>query len=271
MKQVRFAWHEGKRGALTTSWDDGTIHDRRVVETFNRHGIRGTFNLNSACLGDKAAQTGWYDRIGPDEVKSLYAGHEVACHGVTHPWLQQLADDQIRMEFIEDRRALERLVGYPVRGLALPFGTWDDRVLRIAVECGILYSRPVTATSLFSLPNNFMDWQTTCHHKANLPELWQKFQKTPHPDKLFYLWGHSYEFDKDKNWNVIEAFAELAGADRNTWHATNMQVYDYVTAWRSLQFSVDLDVIRNRSALPLWFKAGNDLCRIGPGEVVAVK
>ena len=40
----------GKRKALTMSYDDGTVHDRRLVEIFNRHGIRGTFHLNSSWL-----------------------------------------------------------------------------------------------------------------------------------------------------------------------------------------------------------------------------
>ena len=35
----------GKHKALTMSYDDGKLQDRRLVEIFNRYGIRGTFNL----------------------------------------------------------------------------------------------------------------------------------------------------------------------------------------------------------------------------------
>lgn len=36
----------GKHNVLTMSYDDGRLEDRRLVELFNRYGIRGTFNLN---------------------------------------------------------------------------------------------------------------------------------------------------------------------------------------------------------------------------------
>jgi hypothetical protein len=268
MKQIEFRWPEGKTGALTTSWDDGTIHDRRLVEILNRHGLKGAFNLNSGRLGRKVRS--WHEIIAAAEVQALYAGHEVACHGVTHPSLQELADDQIRAELLEDRRSLERLVGYPVRGLALPNGSWDRRVLRIAKECGLVYSRPTTRHDNFFLPLDFMDWHTTAHHKTDLTSLWKKFSACRRPAKLFYLWGHSYEFDNDQNWPLIEDFAALAGPSEKVWHATNMQICEYVTAWRNLQFTADLDRTRNISHLKLWYAYENDVFSIRPNETVAV-
>ena len=268
MKRIEFRWFEGKAGALTSSWDDGTIHDRRLVGIFNQSGLKGTFNLNSGRFGDEPK--GWHARVSASEVKLLYEGHEVACHSVTHPSLQELADDQIRAELLEDRRQLERLVGYPVRGMALPNGSWDHRVLRIAKECGIVYSRPVTRHGGFTLPLDFMDWHTTTHHKTDLAALWQKFMESGRPSKLFYLWGHSYEFDQDKNWPLIEDFAALAGNADNVWQATNMQVYEYVMAWRNLQFSVDMDQVRNTSHLTLWYALGGAILMIKPGETVEI-
>lgn len=42
----------GVMKALTLSYDDGVVHDRRLVEICNRYGLRGTFNLNSGTLGN---------------------------------------------------------------------------------------------------------------------------------------------------------------------------------------------------------------------------
>ena len=44
------AFPGGKRKALVLSYDDGRVEDRRLVEIFNRHGLRGTFHLNSGNL-----------------------------------------------------------------------------------------------------------------------------------------------------------------------------------------------------------------------------
>ncbi len=35
---------------------------------------------------------------------------------------------------------------------------------------------------------------------------------------LFYLWGHSYEFEADENWNVIEEFAAYTGNRDEIWY-----------------------------------------------------
>lgn len=37
----------GKFKALTMSYDDGVIDDERLVNIFNKYGIKGTFNINS--------------------------------------------------------------------------------------------------------------------------------------------------------------------------------------------------------------------------------
>lgn len=272
MNRIDFAWPEGREGALTTSWDDGTEFDRQLVEIFNQNGIKGTFNLNSGKLGSVRTENGWNNYIRADEVKSLYSGHEVAVHTVSHPWLQRQADDMILSEVIEDRANLEKLVGYPVRGMALPFGSQDARVGAILKAAGIVYVRPVQQSGYrFDLPGDFMNWTVTCHHKADLPALWQEFMASKrNTDKLFYLWGHSYEFNNDDNWQAIEAFSQLAGQASNIWHATNIEIYDYVTAWRNLRCSVDVSSLQNITATRVWFLHQGRLQSIAPGETVNI-
>ena len=46
MKNIYYCFPQGKAKALTMSYDDGREQDRKLVEIFNRYGIRGTFNLN---------------------------------------------------------------------------------------------------------------------------------------------------------------------------------------------------------------------------------
>ena len=47
---------EGKQSAFTLSYDDGQIYDRKLVEMFNRYGLKGTFHLNSGTIGTKNEQ-----------------------------------------------------------------------------------------------------------------------------------------------------------------------------------------------------------------------
>src|SRR5690242_1247754 len=86
----------GKRVAVTTSWDDGRVYDRRIVASFNEWGLKGTFNLNSGRL-TRTGQPAPADSKGhldACEVAELYQGHEVAIHTATHPWLERLDPSQ---------------------------------------------------------------------------------------------------------------------------------------------------------------------------------
>ena len=138
----------GVRRALTMSYDDGPDFDYRLVELFNRYGIRGTFHLNSGRLGKK-------DSVKKEDVASLYRHHEVSSHTVTHPFLDQIPDGTVLREILRDRRMLEGLCGYPVRGMSYPFGRYTEHAISLLRGCGIEYSRTVEATGSFDLPEDF--------------------------------------------------------------------------------------------------------------------
>jgi peptidoglycan/xylan/chitin deacetylase (PgdA/CDA1 family) len=264
MNPVSFSWPEGKSGALTTSWDDGTCHDRRLVDILNRNGLKATWNLNARRMLAEPAET----VVQADEARSLYAGHEIACHAYSHPHLEEIPEEAVKAEMIADRRHLEAIAGYPVRGMALPYGSYDARVVRLLRECGILHSRTTAAHDRFGLPGDFLEWHPTCHHRADLAGLWTKFVENRSPTKLFYLWGHSYEFPRDDNWETIEEFAATAGAAADIWKATNMEVALYVAAWRQLWCSLDLTSVYNPSATTVWFHANGKLRSCAAGETL---
>jgi len=263
---IHFSWPQGLTGALTTSWDDGTIYDRELIPILNQFGLKGTFNLNSGKFGLSAAQSGWKEYVRADEVFQLYSGHEVAVHTVNHPHLTGLSDAGIQFELLEDRRALEALVGYPVCGMAYPFGVYDQRVMQIAREADFVYSRGVKAGEVFALPDDFLQWTPTCHFSADLRTLWKNFLAAKTPDKLFYLWGHSYEFAEQNNWQIIKDFAEMTASTPGIWHAANFQVYEYLKAWQDLEISSDGKVAHNPSRHTVWARQDQRLIELPPGD-----
>ena len=53
------------------------------------------------------------------------------------------------------------------------------------------------------------------------------------------------------------------------WYATNMEIYDYVTAYRSLVHSADGSVVYNPTLKDIWFKIDKGETRhIAPGETL---
>lgn len=271
MKDIKYLFPQGKSKAFTLSYDDGVLQDFRLVEIFNKFNLKATFNLNS---GIQSEDNFWMAngtairRINKSEIHDLYKGHEVAVHSLTHPSLADLPRELIVEEVLKDKENLEELFGYSVRGMAYPYGTYNQTVIEVLRELGIEYSRTVHQHESFELPEEPLEWKTTCHHKnPKLMELADSFVNSDSGDlSLFYVWGHSYEFDLDNNWELIEKFCKQISNRSDIWYATNIEIIDYIKAQRKLEFSDDFTEVTNPSETVLWIGLNDSLVEIKPGE-----
>jgi len=268
----------GRAKALTLSYDDGVEQDMRLVEIMNRHGLKGTFNLNSGLYapeGTAYPKGQIHRRMTERQVTETFlnSGHEIAVHALTHPFLEQLPPAMVAREILKDRKNLERQFGTIVRGMAYPYGTYSDGVIKTIRSCGIVYARTVESSFSFKLPTDWLRLKPTCHHDSGeLMPLAKKFaEESPRHDPwLFYLWGHSYEFEANNNWHIIEEFARYMEGREDIWYATNIEIYDYVDDFNRLQFSVEGTRVRNPSARRIWFECDGRPYEIGPGETLEI-
>ena len=86
--------------------------------------------------------------------------------------------------------------------------------------------------------------------------------------RLLYIWGHSYEFDRDNTWERMENFCKMAGNNEEVWYATNIEIKDYITAMRNLVFSADQKIVFNPSAQTVWFGVDGEVMSIKGGETI---
>ena len=268
----------GLKKCLTLSYDDGVEQDAELISILNLHGIKCTFNLNSGCFapeGTTYPEGTIHRRMPLSQCKLLYSEgeHEVAVHCLTHASLVECTNDQIVWEVMKDRENLEREFGGIIRGMAYPYGSYSDRVVEALRSCGILYSRTVHSTHDFSIPQDWLRLGATCHHNdPQLMTLADRFLKENFPfgSRLFYLWGHSYEFEADNNWHVIEAFAEKMGGHEDIWYATNIEVCKYHKAFQQLEFNADSTLCHNPTDIPLWFDRNFKSYCVQPGETITL-
>ena len=266
----------GKSRALTLSYDDGVRQDLRLVQILKQYGLKGTFNINAGLFLPEETEIpegSTSGRLKRSEVLSAYPEEfcEVACHGYTHPWLEQCDPAYAVREVMDDRSALEEMFGRRIQGMAYPYGTYNDQVVDILRNCGILYSRTVTSTEQFNMPTDWLRMSATCHHdNPKLMELADRFLNgTPYPaPRLFYVWGHSYEFDKNDNWHVIEQFAEKMGGREDVWYATNMEIYEAWLDFQRLESTADGHLVYNPNARSVWFIASGKTYEVKSGEAV---
>jgi len=269
----------GVEKALTFSYDDGVEQDVKLIEIFQKYHLRATFNLNS---GQYAPEGTVYPagqihrRMTEAQVSKLYArdGIEVAVHGSTHPWLDHMPMNMCTKDLLDDREKLEKQFGTIVRGMAYPFGTYNDDVVDCMRSVGIVYSRTVHSSHAFDMPTDWMRLPATCHH--NDPELMNLGKRFLEGSgwgrpQMFYLWGHSYEFEEKNNWEVIEEFANLMANRQDIWYATNIEIYNYQDAFKRLLFSMDGKLVTNPSACDLWFFLNGKTYQIKGGETLKIQ
>ena len=229
----------GKMKALTFSYDDGVGQDVRLIEMFNKYGLKGTFNLNSKLLGRKENKSEIMGKLidrptaAPEDVKYIYEGHEVAGHTLGHPLLPAIEDDNEIIHQVEDDRVkLSELCGYEVVGFAYPCGgqNHDDRVAKIIREnTGIKYCRTIISNYSFDLQEDLYKFKPTAYHFLDfkkLFELGEKFinMKADTP-QIFYVWGHAYEFDiRDGDWERMEEFCKMMSGHDDIFYGTNKEV-----------------------------------------------
>lgn len=279
-RYVYMRFPNGKSRALTLSYDDCVESDIRLMEIMDRYGLKGTFNLNGGLYapeGKTWPQGHIHRRMSKEMATEVFAksGHEVAVHGYEHQSLAEIPAVLATADVLRDRLALEEQFGRVIRGMAYANGSYNDEVVQILKNCGIAYARTTVATRDFKIPTDWLRLPATCHHAdPRLMELCEQFITTDErKPRLFYLWGHSYEFDRDENWNVIEEFAAYMGNRDDVWYATNMEIYEYVEAYRALQFSAACNHVYNPTAKTVCFlvrkSPESTLVTVEPGQTVS--
>ena len=257
----------GKHKALTMSYDDNRVEDRRLVKIFNENGIRGTFNVNAGLI-----ERPEWPHVTVEEMPELYKGHEIASHTFTHPTIERCDLVHVSQQVLDDRTRLEGIFGYPVRGLAYPNGSYSPDIEQLLPSLGIRYARVVETTGGFGLPKNPYEWKGTCHHNKNLLEKGEEFLKLFKKQYLYlmYVWGHSYEFTDKDNWDVMERFCGMVGGKDDIWYCTNIEVIDFMDVMKRLQFAADGSFVYNPSAADAWLSVDGDIVCVKGGTQLSL-
>ena len=282
MNRVLLRFPNFKAKAFTLSYDDGVRQDKRLVSIMKRYNIKGTFNINSGRFSDEyAGEEKGHMTI--DEALELYKcdNCEVAVHGVEHLSLAESPTELAVYDIISDRLNLENIFGGIIKGMAYANGSLSDDVVNILKCCGINYSRTTLSTESFIIPENWLKLNPTCHHdNPRIFDLAKTFIETDYTNAyfwgrkplLFYVWGHSYEFDNNNNWERIEKLLEYVSNKDDVWYATNGEIYNYVKAYDSLIFSVDGKTITNPTSTDVYLSyIGNINVLVPKGETITIK
>ena len=283
MRTVFMRYPGGKPKALTFSYDDGVPQDRRLAKLFDNYGIKATFNFNCEYVSK--------ENFTKEQIKEYFLskGHEIAVHGANHRANGNLRPIEGIRDVLDCRLELEEKCDCIIRGMAYPdsginqmgnFGSYE-MIKQYLIELDIAYSRTLgNDNNSFMLPTDFYAWMPTAHHNnSQIMEYIDEFLKldistkvyhATRVSRLLYIWGHSYEFDDNDNWEHIEKICKKLANNDELWYATNIEIYDYIQAYKSLRYSADGHKVYNPTLLTIWLDVDGKLYNVKSGEVIGI-
>ena len=226
-------YKNGLKKALTFSFDDGVIDDIRLVELLNKYGLKSTFNLNSGMLSNRRVKWVFRDvksvrSLYYSEAPDLYNGHEIASHTINHVEPCEVEPIAFYNEMLLDKVYLEALYKTEIKGMAFPYGGYNDEVVELVKKIGHLYARTTKSTYSFEFPSELPLLHPTCRfNDARLFELADEFiNSNPKEKTVFYVWGHSFEFITEEDWIRFEEFCKKISGKDDIYYCTNSQLFE---------------------------------------------
>jgi peptidoglycan/xylan/chitin deacetylase (PgdA/CDA1 family) len=218
----------GRKHAIFTTWDDGSIMDLAVAEMLKKHGFRGTFLMNRSSEVNKRLS----------ELEAL--GMEVGSHSWSHPSYYVSGYDRSYAESANMRKFLEGTLGHPVISFAYPYGyqpAYDesgDYVTRSVEASGYWFAR-TTANG----PNTIdgikqpLTLAPDFHFNAGATTISARFDElTKKEGVVFEVWGHSVEL-AGNGAATLEAVLAAIGGKPDVWYATGGDVF----VWRWMRMN----------------------------------
>ena len=268
---IKKLYPNGKSKAFSITYDDGVLQDIRFVELLDKYNIKGTFNLNSELMKQEFEwihESGMVVKRLPEEiVTKLYKNHEVASHTLTHPFMNNLSEEEIMYQLKQDKTNLEKIFGREVLGFAVPFDYYNDMIANCAKKCGFEYARMSEERYSYTPPEEYYYWAAgALHTSQGFNEFVEKFFSTYEELALCQIVGHSYDLDVENMWEGIEDILKCVSKDKDIISMTNIELVRYLKAIRSVDITEDS--IINTTDMELWFEVDGKVVSIKPTEKI---
>ena len=216
---------------VTTSWDDGHVLDLRLAQLLRSHNLPATFYL-----APKNHEIAPEDMLTEAQIRLLDKHFEIGAHTMTHTSLPSLSDDIAKKEITDSKLYLESVVRSPITSFCYPRGEFDKKHRDMVDQAGFTYARSVEVDYRLKDVSDDLAAPTTIHaysHLSHIPRIarfagfspvatfrymhWDDlaiavFDKMLSGGGIYHLWGHSWEIDKNSDWDRLgRVFAHISG------------------------------------------------------------
>lgn len=268
---IRKLYPNGKPKAFNVTYDDGVLQDIRFAELLNKYNLKGTFNLNSGLMENEFEWTHEsgciVKRLSKDKALSLYERHEIACHTLTHPYMDSLSKSEILHELQADKANLEKLFDREIKGFAVPFDYYSELIEKCAKISGFSYVRISEESHSFTPQADYFKWKGTVFHSdSELKKLSKQFLATDEELAFFQIAGHSYDLDIENLWDKVESILFEISSQKNILPMTTIEIIEYLQAMDKAKITERY--MKNNSNIDLWLSDNGNIYRLKPSEVL---
>jgi hypothetical protein len=245
---MRQTTHSSKGLAITTSWDDGSLHDLRLAELLAKYGLPGTFYVP---LSDSRPT------LTAAQIRGLSIEFEIGAHTVNHVRLKRLAESQARHEIVDSKKRLEDILGKPCSIFCFPGGSYANVHLQLLRDAGFVaartvellsFQRPRTRhgialipTTIQAYPHRTGSYLRNAAKRLSVDAVWNLLrgsrakgwpafahmllEQAADIGGVFHLWGHSWELEENGQWRVLdETLAAISEYRESASLLTNMEL-----------------------------------------------
>ena len=290
------------RKSISFTIDDGNLEmDKKFMDIVAPYGIKGTFNLSSFYF-DKLDEEGYRNfyrgyeianhvRLHPfafadgveytvmlaerpegeAESNNIYPTKEAGVYEVklVNGW-RKIADNETYLRLTRECTAeIERVFGkQKYLGFVWPFGMQENAELFESLKKEGFYGLRKTGSTDdktgYAIPADRTVWSYNANN-VQLLECAKRYAAYPDDGglKTFIFGVHSIDFERSGNWCDLEEFARTFGNRPETyWYATNVEIFDYEDAVKSL--IVTDEYIENPSDISLYIKLDGERIILAP-------
>jgi hypothetical protein len=77
--------------------------------------------------------------------------------------------------------------------------------------------------------------------------------------------------NNEDKWNETEKFFTLLSKHSSIYYTKQIDLVDYINAFKNLKFSFDKKIVTNMSSFEIYFKVGSRIESILPGKTIYLK
>jgi peptidoglycan-N-acetylglucosamine deacetylase len=231
-----------KKMIVTTSWDDGHFLDLKMANLLKKNAIKGTFYVSP-----RNREFPKSDLLSDGQVKLLSRNFEIGAHTMTHPLLHKISIAEGAQEVRDSKKYLERVIGKSVESFCYPGGRYQKKHKQMIKQEGFKLARTVkrfhfdipdryeAPTSLHAYDHWLDFWNILRFVNFNPVRFWQyyrhwdklamaMFDKVKSQGGIFHLWGHSWEIEKNNDWERLKNVFKYIGQVPEVVYASNQEL-----------------------------------------------